>query len=256
MAPEALSPVSRKQLRGRGVVGRMPLAAQVGEQIARAIISGEFRPGQWITEEELCTQYGVSRSPVREALRHLAAEGLVTIAPRRGASVSQYDARLISDLYECRALLEPQCFRIAVPHFSSQTMKELEGHFNLIRRAARRADPEAYNEAILRFHETIHASCPNAVLQNLIRILWHRVLLFRYIIVHLPGRLPTSFALHRRIYRAILQGDGALAAQAVRELIQDSYHVLIKALHPQLKLPVDSRRASRMTSALRKRAEG
>jgi len=220
------------------------LGIQVAEQIAQAIIRGEFSPGQWITEEELTRLYRVSRSPVREGLRTLASEGLVELAPRRGASVARHDVSMISNLYECRNLLEPECFRITAPRLSAETFKELEEVFREMTEAASRDEPESYLAATVRFHEVVHAVCPNTVLRDLIRFLWRRILLLRHIIIHLPGRLPRSLELHRQIFEAIAHRDGEAAARAVRDLVQDSHTVLFSAIHPGLSRSADGHRLS------------
>lgn len=236
------APTQLPSTRGREKTSPRSLGARVAEQIAQAIIRGEFAAGEWITEEELSRRYRVSRSPVREALRVLASEGLVDIVPRRGASVARYDVSVISDLYECRTLLEPECFRITVPQLSVETFEALEGIFREMTEAARRDEPETYLTATVRFHENIHTACPNDVLRDLIRFLWRRILLLRHVIIHLPGRLPRSLALHRQIFVAITRRDGEAAAQAVRDLVQDSHAVLLSAVHPALSLSGDGRR--------------
>jgi DNA-binding GntR family transcriptional regulator len=216
---------------------KAPLGTRVAEQIAEAIIRGEFMPGQWLTEEGICHRYSVSRSPVREAFRALATEGLVNLIPHRGASVARYDAGLISALYECRALLEPECFRLAVPLLTSSAIQALQREYDALRQAAQRNDPKAYLKGSVRFHEIVHAACPNVVLRDLIRILWRRVLVFRNIIVHVPGRLPRSVAFHKRLYQAAMQHDARAAAKAMRDLVHDSHVVLQRALYVGLPGP-------------------
>src|SRR4051794_41172042 len=89
--------------------GHKPLSRTVADWLAERIISGETAPGTRLTEPRIAELAGVSRSPVREALRLLASEGLVEITPRHGAHVAHVGARNARDLYACRLLLEPRC---------------------------------------------------------------------------------------------------------------------------------------------------
>ena len=101
---------------GRGELLRHDsLARGAADWIAEHIISGEIKPGEKLTETGLAERMGISRSPVREALQALSREGLIILEPRRGAYVSELNARDVRDLYACRLLIEPSCAAQAAP---------------------------------------------------------------------------------------------------------------------------------------------
>src|SRR3954451_8602846 len=109
-----------------GPAGHKPLSRTVADWLAQRIIRGESTPGERLTEPRLAELAGVSRSPVREALRILASEGLVDITPRHGAQVAHVGARDARELYECRLLLEPGCAYQAVEAITPAGVAELD----------------------------------------------------------------------------------------------------------------------------------
>src|SRR3954447_3481318 len=113
--------------RPAGPPGHKPLSRTVADWLAQRIISGETAPGERLTEPRIAELAGVSRSPVREALRILAGEGLVEITPRHGARVTHVGVRDARELYACRLLLEPRCAYEAVEAITAAGVAELEG---------------------------------------------------------------------------------------------------------------------------------
>src|SRR5580693_9208533 len=147
-----------------GSVGAIPLrTAAVLEAIKHAILAGELRPGQSLVEAELAQQLGVSKTPVREALKTLAGAGLVTMSPYKGAAVRVVDADQARQLYDVRLLLEPEALRRSVlnGHDWAQAQRALEA-------AGTARDLVERNLANRDFHAALYAGCGNPLLVGML----------------------------------------------------------------------------------------
>jgi DNA-binding GntR family transcriptional regulator len=142
------------------------LARGAADWIAEHIISGEIKAGEKLTESGLAERMGVSRSPVREALQALSREGLIILEPRRGARVSELNAREVRDLYACRLLLEPSCAAQAAAVLTEATARELEKTFQQMEQAVADHEVAEYIEALKHYNETLLAACPNRALSG------------------------------------------------------------------------------------------
>lgn len=208
-------------------IARETLADQVAAWIADRILSGEFRPGQTIVEGGLAERLQVSRSPVREAIRALAREGLLTIHPRRGMAVATLDAWDGSDLYECRAMLEGFCTRLAVGAITDAGIAEMKTILGQMQTAYRAGETPEYQRLNGRFHLTLYEACPNATVRDLIRLLWRKMQRYRAILSQDPKRLAESVAAHERVMAAVEQRNAHAAEQAIRSLILNARAALV-----------------------------
>lgn len=192
------------------------------------IVHGEFRPGRWVSENELAAAAGVSRAPVREALRILASEGLVEIHPRRGTVIADLNARDASDIYGARMLIEAEAIRQAGREMTDADYELLEGILDRMRATV--ADPRSYLDEHRAFHETILEKCPNRVLVEFVGTLRRRALRFRSILLRLPGQIEQSVATHQRIVAALRDGNPDGAAEIMRQLIDAGRTTLLREL--------------------------
>ena len=182
------------------------------ETLRDEIIRGDLVPGQYLRLEEIAPRFDVSTMPVREALRDLEAEGLVTIFPHRGAIVTRLSADELQDIYEIRATLEEMATRLAVPHLTEETLVELTSLVDLIDEHLDDAAPLAKlnNE----FHLTLYAASGRSHLCELIRKLRNRTqhYLHVYIVESESSHTPRTQAEHRAILGACRRGDSEQAA--------------------------------------------
>jgi DNA-binding GntR family transcriptional regulator len=199
------------------------IAETIGKQLANRILTGEYAPGQRIEEQELALQFGVSRTPVREALRQLAAAGLVSMRPHCGVTVMNPELSEVAEMFEALGEIEALCAR-----FSAQRMTPIERH-KLQRQVedtesrVAAQDFENYSDANEALHKMIYAGARNASLEALALQLWNRLAPFRRsVFFRQRGRLERSLEEHRRVVGAIARGDAEQAAVAMREHVVNS----------------------------------
>lgn len=187
-----------------------PLNQQVAAAIRERILAGTFAPGERLAEERLSAELGVSRVPVRDALRHLAAEGLVVMRPRRGAVVFSHTPEEMRDLVEVRATLEALNARLAARRHDPRQLAELERILREGSRVTERSDLALIQRSNARFHEAIEAIAANSVLMGIVRTLRDRTALIFARRSRL--RVRRNWEEHAGIVRAILAGDEERAA--------------------------------------------
>ncbi len=184
-------------------------------QLADEIVRGVFAPGDPLDEAGLAARYGVSRTPVREALRQLAASGLVEIRPHRGAIVTRPSEGRLMEMFIVMAELESLCAALAAEAMSLIERRELEKLHRALGELVKSGDPLRYAEANERFHGAIYAGAHNAYLGELTLATRARLAPFRRAQFRRVGRLADSYEEHDRIVEAILRGD---RDQATREM--------------------------------------
>jgi DNA-binding GntR family transcriptional regulator len=141
------------------------LASQVAERLREAIIDGEFALGAMIPEESLATQFGVSRTPVREALNQLQLQGLVVVRPQRGSYVFEPSEADIAAICEFRCVVEPSAAELAWQHGRAATVAALQGAIAEMEAARAARDALRYGRADTRLHEAFFDHCGNPYLQ-------------------------------------------------------------------------------------------
>lgn len=203
--------------RSRGARGRpaklgalhSPLAQVVAGEIRERILAGRFSPGERLAEEPLSEELGVSRMPVREALRLLSAEGIVILEPRRGASVASYSAEQVQELVEVRATLEGLNARLAARRHDPAQIAKLEKIVADGGRITERTELSVIQANNARFHEALEEVAANTVLSGMVRSLRDRTA----IIFARQSRARTreNWREHEAILRAVIAGDAELA---------------------------------------------
>lgn len=187
-----------------------PLNKVVADSIRERILAGEFEPGERLAEERLSEELGVSRMPVREALRALAAEGIVTIEPRRGASVTSYTPQQVQELVEVRATLESLNAKLAARRKDPAQMAELQRVLAAGSRITEKTDLATIQDNNARFHEALEAIGNNSVLSSIVRSLRDRTALI--FARQSRTRVRDNWKEHAEIVRAVIAGDADLAA--------------------------------------------
>jgi DNA-binding GntR family transcriptional regulator len=206
----------RAALPRRGRLPRPTHAEALATRLAEAIVGGERPPGTALEELALAAEFGVSRTPVREALRQLAAMGLVEHRPRRGAVVARPDAARLHGMFLVMAELEAMAATLcaaAMPPRQRRALDLLHADMAEMVRASRLAD---YRAANVEFHARLYAGSGNAYLAEIAGATRQRLAPFRGAQLEAPERLQRSHAEHQEILTAIARGDGAAAAAAAR----------------------------------------
>src|SRR5262249_54094310 len=150
------------------------LSRTVADWLADRIISGEEPPGARLTETKLAEQAGVSRSPVREALRLLAREGLVELVPRIGAQVALLGSDDVRELYASRMPLEPHCTCLAVEVLEEPEVDELDCLRAAMESAVADRDPQRFLTENIAYFHTLLSYCPNETLRELVELTWNK----------------------------------------------------------------------------------
>lgn len=184
-------------------------------QLADAIITGELRPGSRLDEQELAQQYGLSRTPVREALRQLAAIGLAEHRPHRGVIVAAMSEARLRQTFELMADLESLCAKYAAQRMTAPERRALETLHQRSAVLVRDGDPSDYDDLNTQFHTLIYRGSHNAALEDTVLAVRQRLAPYRRGQFRLLGRLSHSYAEHDRVVEAILRGEGEVAAQAM-----------------------------------------
>src|SRR5712691_4341636 len=184
------------------------------------ILAGRLQPGTELAEVALSEQLGVSRGPIREAIGRLAAEGLVTVRPRRGAVVRSLSKDEFLELYQVREALEMMAVRLAVPKLAAGDIAELEQLIAAMNGHADRDEVAEFFEANMAFHARLFEASGNARLQELYGQLVGQMGRYRMRSLTLRGNLQRSVAEHGAILRAAKRGDADRAAHLMSEHIR------------------------------------
>lgn len=186
------------------------------DQIEDEIATGAFRPGDRLDEASLAERFGVSRTPIREALQQLSVAGLVEIRRHRGAIVSAPDPKRLIDMFELMAELEAVCGRLAARRLLPDDEAELKRTLEACRKAAELSDTDTYYYENERFHRAIYVASGNGFLAEQALALHKRLAPFRRLQLRVRNRMRTSQAEHESIVAALLDGNGDAAATRLR----------------------------------------
>jgi len=206
------TPVAMKQKR----------SDQLREAIEEKIAMGEFPPGKRLDEAELLAEFGVSRTPLREALIQLDSQGLVEIRPRRGAVVASVSAQRLIEMFEVMGELEAMCGRLAARRITDDEQQRLLAAHNACKEASEAHSSDAYYYANEQFHFAIYAASHNVYLAEQARQLHRKLRVYRRLQLRVRDRVSSSFAEHDGVVQAILAGNGDLTAERLRK------HILIQ----------------------------
>lgn len=192
------------------------LSENLREAIEEEVATGKLTPGTHLDEIELAKRFGVSRTPIREALSLLAGEGVVEIRPRRGAVVANVTPQRLVEMFEVMAELEAMCARLAARRMSSIELVGLEKAHEGCHEAAQRLDSDAYFYANEQFHHLIYAASHNSFLSDQAHALQRRLRPYRRLQLRVRNRLSKSFEEHQAVLDALRDGDADRAIAAIR----------------------------------------
>ena len=205
------------------------LSERLADDLAEAILAGELIPGSRLDEHSLAARFGVSRTPVREALRQLSASGLIDSVPRRGATVKHVTSPQLEELFVAMGELEATCARLAALSMTPIERRRLEAlHDHMSVLADRRKEAD-YAEANVEFNSSIYAGAHNAVIADMASGMRRRLSPFRRAQFRSAGRLQRSHGEHDVVVKAILKGDADAAHAAMLRhvsLVEDAFEKL------------------------------
>lgn len=199
----------------------LPLRDVVFNTLRQAILRGELKPGERLMEIQLANKLGVSRTPIREAIRKLELEGLVLMIPRRGAEVAEITEKSLRDVLEVRDALEERAVELACDRITSEDIEKLKVAAREFELALQGGDVTEYAEADVKFHDIIYFATDN---QKLIQLLYNfREQMYRYRVEYLKRKEvhPVLLAEHMHIIECIERKDKKAAKIAISTHIEN-----------------------------------
>lgn len=209
------------------------LRVLVEEKLRKAIAVGRFRPGERLIERELCELIGVGRTSVREALRQLEAEGLITSFPHRGPVVSTISLEETRQLYAVRAVLEGFCGRAFAEHGTDAQIASLEVAVREFENAAAHGDHAALIDSKTQFYEALMEGSGNIFIKQMLTGLHNRITQLRVTSMSQPGRLEQSVREIQQICAAIAAHEPGLAETLCKSHVERASIVALKRLTEQ-----------------------
>ena len=208
----------------------LPLRDVVFNTLREAILKGELKPGERLMEIQLAKRLGVSRTPIREAIRKLELEGLVVMVPRKGAEVADITEKDLRDVLEVRKALEELVVQIACDRMTEEDFKELKKAHARFKTVIKKGDLKEVAEADVKFHDIIYMSTNN---QRLIQILNNlREQMYRYRIEYLKDTQMHAALVqeHESIVECLESGDKENASRIKRSHIDNQEQGIVRSL--------------------------
>ena len=200
----------------------MRRAEVLRDEIEQDIVTGRLQPGERLDEQSLADRFGVSRTPIREALMQLASTGMVELHSRRGAFVASLGLKEIIERFEAMAALEGMCGALAARRITDEQRAMLLAAHEECQNEAKNGASDPYYYANERFHQTIYEACHNTYLAEQARQLHNRLKPYRRLQLRARHRIGHSLTEHQKIVDAIMAGDSAKAEQRLRD------HILVQ----------------------------
>lgn len=209
---------------GGPAVHGAPRSAEIVSTLARELAAGSMPPGRRLDEEALCSRFGSSRTPVREALRQLAAQGMVEIRPRQGAFVVQLPVEKLAEMFETMGFLEAACATLAARRHTPEDRSSLSAaHLSCIS-AWKMSDPDLFYEANNHFHECVYRASHNGFLEQQTLGLRHQLEAYRRASTFHEGFMSLSIREHEAVMEAIFALDEQAAASHMRQHLDTLRH--------------------------------
>lgn len=209
------------------------LQERVTDELRRMITEGELLPGAALSEVTLAATFGISRTPVREALKQLQTEGLVEIRPRVGTFVATPSRRDINELFEMKQLLEGAAARLMAARGDVPELRALQANVRASDQAVAAGDTDRYAELVHQFHELLISGCDNGKLAAHYRTLMNQLAYNRLVRTSLsqPGRASKSESEHQQVVDLILAKDGDGAERHMRNHVRASHDAVMAGLN-------------------------
>lgn len=210
-----------------------PLREIVFETLRDAIINQTLEPGERLMEIQMAEEMGVSRTPVREAIRKLELEGLVIMVPRKGAYVAGISVRDIHEVFEVRTSLEGLAASLAAQRITPEELDEMERNLFLEAGELEGNNLSSIIEIDTSFHDLLYKAAKNQKLFQMVSNLQEQLQRFRSASLALPGRSKTALDEHRKILEALAMGDSKHAQKLAMEHIESAETAMMAAIESQ-----------------------
>lgn len=208
----------------------LPLRDVVFNTLRQAILTGELKPGERLLEIHLANRLGVSRTPIREAIRMLELEGLVTMIPRRGAEVAQITEKSMSDVLEVRRAMDALCAELACERITEEELERLREACERFAQTIKTKDVKKIAQADVELHDIILQATGNSRLIQLVNNLSEQMYRYRFEYIKDLSRHENLVEEHRIIYESLLNRDKIQAAQAARTHIDNQRKAIIQQI--------------------------
>jgi DNA-binding GntR family transcriptional regulator len=209
---------------------RQTVVESAAEELRRRILAGEFRAGEALRQDALAEEFGISRIPVREAFRQLAAEGLVTIHAHRGAVVSTLSPEEIAELFDLRALLEPDLIRRAVPRMAEADFAEAARILSEYSAAIDRSDLNAWGELNTEYHLALYRPAARVQTLALVRTLLVNTDRYTRLQLAVAGGTNRAKAEHAELLDICRRGASEEAARFTRRHVMEVKRDLLRLI--------------------------
>ncbi len=193
------------------------ISQRLRDEIENEILTGQWAPGDRLDEMALATRFGVSRTPIREALLQLSSAGLIEVRPRRGAIVASAGAERLIEMFEVMAELEGLAGRLATRRHTDADMRAIIEAHEACRQAAAAGESDAYYYENERFHYAIYHASHSQFLIEQCTALHRRLKPYRRLQLRVRNRVARSFAEHEQFVAALRKGDGESASHALHD---------------------------------------
>ena len=207
-----------------------PLRETVCEALREAIRNGVLEPGERLMEVQLADELGISRTPVREAIRKLEQEGYVIMVPRRGTYVSSVSVSDVKEIFEIRSALESLSTELAALRIEPDELEQLRTLLTEIEGHIERKDMDKIVETDIKFHGLLYQVSRNERLVAIISNLKEQLARYRTLSMSYPGRLKETLEEHRAMVEAIAAGDAEAAREAAEHHMEQAEETLLKAM--------------------------
>lgn len=198
------------------IIQKKTLHEEIANNLREMIMSGELREGDKIRENELCDLMGISKTPLREALRVLSAEGLIRLIPNRGSFVTTPTFEEIKEMFDVMVALEGVCARTAVEKMSDQDFVKLDNLHRKLEQNFKRKDQKEYIHQNNLYHAFVQELAGNKTLNQIVNGLRQKILLYRFQSLNLPGRFEQSIKEHRSLLAAFRNRDSGKAESLMK----------------------------------------
>ena len=209
----------------------LPLRDVVFNTLRKAILTGELKPGERLLEIHLANRLGVSRTPIREAIRKLELEGLVNMIPRRGAEVAQITEKSLREVLEVRRALDALCAELACDRITAEEEERLKQACDEFERATETKDATTIAAADVALHDIIVQATGNRRLIQLINNLSEQMYRYRFEYIKDENRHDNLIDEHRMIYESIIRRDKEKAAAAAKLHIDNQERFVIRQIY-------------------------
>lgn len=211
----------------------LPLRDVVFNTLRRAILTGQLKPGERLMEVHLANKLGVSRTPIREAIRKLELEGLVVMIPRRGAEVAQISEKSLQDVLEVRRALDEFIVELATSRITKEQLNRLKEAASEFETATKDQDTATIAKADVAFHDIIMEATGNLRLKQLVNNLAEQMYRYRFVYLKDNSIHPQLVKEHKDIYQAISQKDTEAAKKAARIHIDNQEKSIINHIRTE-----------------------